>query len=153
MQKPDFPALLPPGMHAKSLQEIYDLAVAPFPDDARRSDLFRKLSVWSEALVAAGVTGTVWIDGSFLTAKPSPGDIDCVIWNPNWRDPAAASVDAQQQVARLLDHATAEAIYDLDLYLETPAADQVFHREAYWRGILGSCHDRVTAKGFAEVTI
>ena len=153
MQKPDFPALLPPGIHAKTLREVYELAVAPFLGDARREELFRKLSVWSEALKAAGVMGKVWIDGSFLTEKPHPGDIDCVIWSPCWINAAAATIDTQQQVARLLDHATAEALYDLDLYLETPAADQVFHREAYWRGILGFCHDRVTAKGFAEVTL
>jgi len=153
MAKADFPSLLPPGMHSMTLQALHSLAVAPFPEDARRSELFQKLSIWANALRAAGVNGKLWLDGSFLTEKTHPGDIDCVLWNPYWTDPAAATDQVQQQVARLLDHASAEALFNLDFYLETPASDQLFHREAYWRGILGFCHDRVTAKGFAEITL
>lgn len=153
MAKSDSPALLPPGMHSLTLQDLHALAVAPFPQDARRSELFQKLSIWANAVKAAGVNGTLWIDGSFLTEKVQPGDIDCVLWNPCWTSPSAATEQAQQQLQRLFDHSTAEALYNLDFYLEVPSPDQVFHREAYWRGILGFCHDRVTAKGFAEITL
>jgi hypothetical protein len=59
----------------------------------------------------------------------------------------------QQQVSHLLDKAVADNLFDLDLYVESPAPDEVFHREAYWRGVLGFSHDRITAKGFAEVNI
>lgn len=153
MPKPDFPALLPPGMHSKSIQDLYDLAVAPFQGNAQREDLFRKFSAWSGSLRAEGVTGVIWIDGSFLTSKPNPSDIDCVVWSPGWGNPAAVTTNSQNTVMQLFDHATAESIFGLDLYVERPAADRVFHREAYWRGILGFCHDRITAKGFAEVIL
>lgn len=153
MAKPDFPALLPPGMHPISMQDLYDLAVLPFPGDSRRDDLFQKLSIWVNAMRTAGVCGQLWLDGSFLTEKVGPGDIDCVMWSPSWVDIALATASNQAQVSLLLDHDHAEARYDLDLYLETPAPDRIFHREAYWRGILGFCHDRVTAKGFAEITL
>ncbi|MCU1717342.1 DUF6932 family protein [Pseudomonas sp. 5P_3.1_Bac2] len=153
MAKPDFPALLTPGIHQMSLQQLLALAVTPFPNDARRTDLSLKLTTWVNALQAAGVTGQLWIDGSFLTEKPNPGDIDCVLWSPAWVSPALVTPNILNQVQQLLDHAHAEAVYNLDFYLETPAPDQIFHREAYWRGILGYCHDRVTAKGFAEITL
>lgn len=153
MAKPDYPALLAPGVHQLSLPQLLALAVTPFPNDAKRAELFNKLTTWANALQAAGLTGQLWLDGSFLTEKPDPGDIDCVLWSPSWVDPTLVTINIQNQVQKLLDHAHAEAVYDLDFYLEMPAPDQIFHREAYWRGILGFCHDRVTAKGFAEITL
>jgi hypothetical protein len=153
MAKPDFPPLLPPGMHPLSLQELHDLAVGPFGADVKRAELFQKFQIWAEAVRAAGISGQLWLDGSFLTEKAEPGDIDCILWNPRWVDDAFDTPETHALLNRLFDHAHAEAMYGLDFYLETPAPDQIFHREAYWRGILGFCHDRTTAKGFAEITL
>ena len=153
MAKTDSPALLAPGMHLLTLQDLEAVAVTPFPGAPRRAELFQGLLLWVGALRAHGLTGTLWIDGSFLTEKECPGDIDCVLWNAAWVDPSAATPEAQHQVAKLLDKASAEALYNLDFYMEHPTPAQVFHREAYWRGILGFCHDRITAKGFAEITL
>lgn len=153
MPKPDFPALLTPGMHSLTIQDLHDLAVAPFPQDQRRAELYKKLCIWAKALQAAGVNGTLWLDGSFLTEKVNPGDVDCILWSPSWSDSVGATEQVKQQVSKLLDRASAKALFDLDFFMESPAPDRVFHREAYWRGILGFCHDRVTAKGFAEITL
>lgn len=153
MAKSDFPALLPPGLHTMTLPQLHALAVAPFPQDPRRQDLFDKLSTWSIAVQSADARGILWLDGSFLTHKSGPDDIDCVLWSPVWATPASATQANQQQLQRLLDQPTAKAIYGLDFYLEMPAPNMVFHREAYWRGVLGFAHDRVTAKGFAEIHI
>lgn len=151
MAKPDFPALLAPGLHTLTLPELRTLAVAPFPLDPRRQDLFNKLSTWVAAVRSADARGILWLDGSSLTRKPGPDDIDCVMWNPTWVGPASATVANQQHLQRLLDRPTARALYGLDFYLEMPAPTEMFHREAYWRGVLGFAHDRVTAKGFAEL--
>ncbi|MFJ3431061.1 DUF6932 family protein [Pseudomonas fragi] len=153
MAKPDFPPLLPPGMHSLSLQQLHDLAVVPFEEDQKRAELFQKLQVWIEAIKASGIGGQLWLDGSFLTEKNEPSDIDCILWSPRWVGDGMDTPETRDRLARLFDHAHAESIYGLDFYLETPAPDQILHREAYWRGILGFCHDRVTAKGFAEITL
>lgn len=154
MAKPDFPPLLQPGMHNISMQQLHALAVAPFPNDQRRQDLYQKLDAWVGALQALSVSATLWLDGSFLTEKAHPGDIDCVIWSPSWANGNANVTAAmQQQVAHLLDQAAADSIFNLDLYLEMPSPNELFHREAYWRGVLGFGHDRISAKGFAEVNI
>lgn len=153
MAKPDFPALLPPGMHSLTLQDLQSLAVARFPQDMQRYDLHHKLTAWAGALLACGVGGTLWLDGSFLTEKPSPEDVDCVLWNPHWVNAASATLANEQQVRHLLDHAAAKNLFRLDLYVEQPAPGVAFHREAYWRGVLGFGHDRMTAKGFAEVNL
>ena len=153
MAKPDFPALLAPGLHTLTLPQLHALAVAPFPQDTRRQDLFDKLTTWAGAVHSAGARGKLWLDGSFLTQKPQPNDIDCVLWSSVWATPNSATPANQQQLQRLLDRPTAKAIYGLDFYLEKPSPDKVFHQEAYWRGVLGFAHDRVTAKGFAELHI
>lgn len=153
MAKPDFPPLLQPGMHRLNVHDLYALAVLPFAEHPRRQNLHDKLCAWIGALQALSVGGTLWLDGSFLTEKSVPGDIDCVLWRPCWRTEDNVTPAMESQVARLLDHATAENIYCLDLYVEAPSGDEIFHREAYWRGVLGFSHDRVTAKGFAEVIL
>ena len=117
MAKPDFPALLQPGVHALTLAGLHAIAVAPFTADVRRQDLFQKLTTWASALRALNVGGILWVDGSFLTEKPGPDDIDCVLWNPGWTGAAAGNPVQQQQVQQLLDRASAEALFELDLYL------------------------------------
>jgi len=150
--KPDYPPLLLPGLHKFTLQELYDLAVRPFADDAQRAVLFQKFRAWESAFSASGVSGKMWVDGSFLTQKPNPDDIDCVLWSPSWIDTANDTSANRATLSRLFDHSSAKTLYGLDLYVEYPAAD-LLHREAYWKGFFGYCHDRVTAKGFAEVNV
>jgi len=153
MAKQDFPALLLPGMHTLTLPGIHALAVAPFPEDARRTGLYNNLLKWTGALTACGLSGTLWLDGSFLTEKPGPSDIDCVLWRPYWLSPTNATPHNEEQVRRLLDRPTAKGLFDLDLYVEVPDQEKLIHRQAYWRGFFGFCHDRATAKGLAEVNI
>lgn len=153
MAKHDHPALLPPGLHRLTLLELHKLAVAPFPEGTRRHLLFDKLATWTAAVNSLNVRGTLWLDGSFLTQKPDPDDIDCVLWNPHWAQTSAPTQAHRQMLQRLFDQPTARAIYGLDFYLELPQSDETFHREAYWRGVLGFAHDRITAKGFAELSL
>nr|GFC78556.1 hypothetical protein [Tanacetum cinerariifolium] len=93
------------GMHPLSLDDLHGLAVAPFGQDAKRADLFQKLVIWAEAVRASGIAGQLWVDGSFLTEKADPGDIDCILWNPRWVDPALNTPEAQDRLSRLFDHA------------------------------------------------
>lgn len=151
--KPDYPPLLAPGLHKLTLQELYDLAVLPFSRDAQRAVLFQKFSLWASEVRASGVGGTMWVDGSFLTQKPSPEDIDCVMWMPRWIDPVKDTPTNNVALSRLFDHSSARALYGLDLYLLVPTDDQLLHAEAYLKGFFGYCHDRTTAKGFAEVNV
>ena len=149
MQKPDFPALLKPGIHTMTMQELYDLAVVPF-NNSRRQLLYQQLSNWQSDLVNnAGVGARLWIDGSFLTEKPEPGDIDCVAWEP-YEKHQNNLIYQQSEFARLFDRRHAETVYNLDLYLEYV---KDLHREAYWSGLMGFARDRRTAKGFAEIVL
>ena len=67
--------LLPPGIHSASLEEL----VQKFGFSSKRQDLIEQgLKPVVERLKALGVRD-VYLNGSFTTSKPSPGDIDAYV--------------------------------------------------------------------------
>lgn len=68
--------VLPPGVHDATLEEIEGRFATP----ARRRQLFLGLKNAVAALQHAGCR-EVLVDGSFVTAKPLPGDFDAC-WDP-----------------------------------------------------------------------
>jgi hypothetical protein len=151
LAKQDFSPILAAGIHKRTLEQIRTEFVSPFPDDGQRLRLFALLEQWVTKLHGLNVVAILWIDGSFVTIKPSPNDIDCVLWNPSFSGPVS---DAQQvEVSRLVDRAVAKAQYGVDLYIELPTAADALHREAYWRGLFGFEHNGKYAKGFVELTV
>lgn len=149
--KVDAPALLEAGIHHVTSHKLKEIAVDAFPTDTRRAELFGKFLAWRDALRLLGVGGVVWVDGSFLTSKHGPDDIDLILWSPSIAMPL--SIAQQQHVGSLLDKVACRAVFDLDVYCEAPLPDDLMHREAYWKGMFGFCHDGRTAKGIAEVVI
>ena len=67
---------LPPGVHAATLAEVETV----FATTPRRRLLFEGLRQALENLARAGVR-RVFIDGSFVTTKANPNDVDgCWVW-------------------------------------------------------------------------
>lgn len=64
-------AVLPPGIHDTTLAEVG----ARFATTPHRKMLFDGFKRMAQALAAAGCR-YVYLDGSFVTAKPHPGDYD-----------------------------------------------------------------------------
>ena len=67
---------LPEGHHTATWEEIED-AFGGSPG-SRRRDLLERLIIWREELRARSVTGILLLDGSFVSAKPVPGDVDAL---------------------------------------------------------------------------
>lgn len=151
MTKQDYSPLWPPGRHKVTLDQFRVTAIERFPFDVRRQELYLKLEAWVHRLRELGVKGVVWIDGSITTEKSAPSDIDCILWNPKTVEPLSADVEAA--LAPLVDKANVDKEFSLDFYLEGPWSGDRFTREAYWSGVFGFCHDRVTAKGFVEIAL
>jgi hypothetical protein len=72
---------LPPGVHETSMAEIEDRLAF----NEHRKRMVQGLKQVVKNLGAAGVN-RVWVDGSFVTNKPEPGDIDGC-WDPAGVDP------------------------------------------------------------------
>jgi hypothetical protein len=73
--------VLPPGIHNATLQEIEQR----FAMNEKRKTLFEGFRRAALALRTAGCQA-IFLDGSFVTDKPEPGDFD-VCWDPGGVDP------------------------------------------------------------------
>ena len=80
--KPEYPPLLSAGLHAKSLEDLKKLCVDPFPDSPTREDIMAGLEAIYERARALGMPGDMWINGSFLTKKTDPNDVDILFLFP-----------------------------------------------------------------------
>ena len=78
-------ALLPEGIHDCSLEELRT-RFGSFEGNDRRPRLWSALSAFVTELKAAGVGAVLLIDGSFVTAKSTPEDIDLILLLPAGHD-------------------------------------------------------------------
>jgi hypothetical protein len=74
--------LLPPGDHEATLAEIQ----ARFCWNYRRREIYRGLEYVAGELVSHSVE-KIWVDGSFVTKKERPRDVDVAYEVPNGADP------------------------------------------------------------------
>lgn len=77
--KREFPPLLPPGFHPMTLMDVHGLCVAPFKLSTTRATIMLGLEAVVDRLRRDGVEGELWVDGSFLTEKIEPEDVDVVM--------------------------------------------------------------------------
>jgi hypothetical protein len=70
--------LLPSGIHLCSLEEI-EVRFGRFQNSDRRPRLFVSLQEFIREVKSAGIALALVINGSFVTAKSSPEDIDLIL--------------------------------------------------------------------------
>lgn len=69
---------LPDGIYDASLQEVEE-SFGRFQSSDRRVTLFHKLREYIRELALWGNVEEILLDGSFVTSKPDPGDIDLIV--------------------------------------------------------------------------
>ncbi|MES2939202.1 MAG: hypothetical protein V4864_16065 [Pseudomonadota bacterium] len=131
--------------------DFFQMTVSAFPGHPRRAALYGLFAGWASRLRNLGIGGSLWLDGSFLTSKTDPDDIDLVLWSPTQGKPL--KLTEQKEVVDLLDHGASKILYRLDLYVEMTTVLTDAKRKAYWMSVFGRCHDGVTPKGIAEVAL
>jgi hypothetical protein len=75
----EYPPLWPQGFHELSLTEVERECVSAFELSTSRRDLMAALQLVIEQLNSKGISGKIWLDGSFVTKKISPKDIDFIL--------------------------------------------------------------------------
>lgn len=88
--------VLPPGIYPATFKEVS----AAFATNAVRRELFDGLLLGAAALAYAGCR-LIYLDGSYVTAKPMPGDYDAC-WEP-------AGVEREKLDAVFFDHSNKRA--------------------------------------------
>lgn len=77
--KPEFPPLLKPGLHRVQTLDLRRLCVEAFPRSGTRPIIMQGLQRLIAILESRRITGELWVDGSFLTEKIDPEDVDIVL--------------------------------------------------------------------------
>ncbi len=70
--------LLPPGVHDCTFEEV-ERSFGGFNRTDRRPVLWEKFSAFHEEARKTGLVVAILINGSFVTAKPDPNDIDIIV--------------------------------------------------------------------------
>jgi hypothetical protein len=156
VDKPDFPGLWPPGLHQLDIGVLRVRCVEEFPSSRSRDTLMTSLE---EAIVRLRISGLcldLWCDGSFVTEKIDPEDIDIV-----------ARVPAQVYTSGTADmrHAIVWFADDdrlnngLDTYVipyhppGSPMHPLTMDREDYWKRHFGTGRDPVIEKGIVALSV
>lgn len=102
--------LLAPGRHELTMDELETLAVQG--RHACRAGLFAELRRLRDQLANDGFVCELWVDGSFLSEKVQPNDIDVLFWayaadlmamDPAVVAPVLSILDGGKQYSPLLD--------------------------------------------------
>ena len=77
--------LTPADGISATIDELYDIFVVPFPESETRSRLFADWTKYNRMLrQELDKDFTQWVDGSFVTQKLNPKDIDIVSFIPSY---------------------------------------------------------------------
>ena len=123
-----------------TLPEMRYLCVDSFVQPQSRLLLFERLSIFLDVVRSTVGSCEVWIDGSFVTTKPNPNDVDILVLLPS------NAVFAESDVLILLHQARTK--YQCDAYI----VENTIELRSYWRGWF--CFDRQErAKGIIQVML
>lgn len=150
----DHPPLLAPGRHNFSVSEFSTRFVFG-PHGEHRFTLFLKLHDLIRQLEKWSIVCELWIDGSYLTEKEIPDDIDgtIVIY---WEDYEALSDDAKSFLDDLTyKFETTKDVLDMFLVFRYPRTDPryLIGDLQEWARQWSVQHDEKWLKGFAVLRI
>jgi hypothetical protein len=76
--KKEYKPILSSGIHYMSVEDVKLFFVDRFPESVRRKMIFDKFLQFLENILRLDIITELWLNGSFVTEKPDPGDIDAV---------------------------------------------------------------------------
>lgn len=117
--------------------ELDSTFVKPFVDKTRREYLLNRFGALTDKFKETGLSAEVWIDGSFSTLKPNPGDIDVIFFVDEVQLNALAA-DKQRIIYELNNRTYSNIRYNCDVFI---VPNQNFNLRSYWRGWFGFSRD------------
>ncbi len=137
--------VLPAGIHACTLAELGQ-RFGLFQLSDRRVRLFEQLRDLAQEEQAAGLALEMFVDGSFTTAKPEPGDIDLVIVLPADYNPG---VELPPFKYNAISKRGIQRRYPFDVFVVTANSTAYFKWVDFYQQIKGS----KLRKGILRVTL
>lgn len=148
---------LTPGIHTYKIDEFERQFVNDFSTSTRRLEIYNNFKKWMDQLIKVLPPRYVWLDGSYLTQKIDPNDIDLVLFY------YPEDIQDQQQATVVKDLiSNISRNYDCDAYLcfsfehwnqqQLQAFPQQNHKimQTYWMGQFGFDRAR-EPKGMVQI--
>lgn len=155
--KSDFPGLLARGFHVYTLDQIRDVCVAPFALSTTRQTIWENLVALVGRFERVGLHCDFWLDGSYVTKKLNPNDLDIVARLPEhvYNEPL------NSDVVRELEWFDSDAPCDLSLDTYhfpdsapgSPLHDVTRERFSYWEDLFSTGRDGTTEKGIIVLRV
>lgn len=125
--------LLPPGTHKLTEEEVEEAFVKPFPTSLRRRRVFRNWTAFRAQIRSLVPVEQEYVDGSFVTDRPNPDDVDVSLWI-RARDLEALNPGPQRALHHLIVNSKH---FDCDAYIvpvctSGDAMYQEFLRHSQW---------------------
>ena len=144
----EFEPILEAGIHDITKDDLSNHFVTPFTNQEKRIKLIERFSYLLEKVEEIGISFEVWINGSFVTKKEEPNDIDVSFFF----DPKAANTlpaDKKLIFQEVANNSFSKYRYNCDVYFLPNDRAEL---RSYWRGWFGFTRTE-KAKGFARITI
>ena len=126
----EFEPLYPAGFHDITLDNLDDIFVVPFAENERRKYLTERFKDFLDKFSEIGISAEIWIDGSYSTHKPEPGDIDIVFFcDPNQLN--TLTPDKHVLISELFNRHLSKIRYNCEVFL---APTDNTNLRSYWRG-------------------
>lgn len=129
----EYDPIYPAGFHDISFENLEDIFVTPFEMSERRQYLTDRFKAYIEKFSDLNLKVEIWLDGSYSTYKPEPGDIDILIVfdadEVNNLPP-----EKHPLLTELFDRKLSKLRYSIDVLL-LPSNNQ--ENRSYWRGWFG----------------
>ena len=149
--------LLPPGLHVVTEQQFRDVFVTPFPAASSRHRLFLRWERHKAAISSIIPIEKQWIDGSFVTDRANPRDIDVVNFI-SADDIDKLTVGQQALLENLVVGHNTRDVWGIDSFLVPVVSDGdprhplTRKQESYWQDLFSRVRDDDSIrKGFLEV--
>jgi hypothetical protein len=147
--------LLEVGLHPMTLDDLDELCVAQFYSSTTREEIFNTLTKLVGNLSKVNIDGDLWIDGSFLTKKTNPADVDVVLVIDN-NAYEQANEEQEQAIKELDSNDWSGGICDSYILVVYDSSDALYwfgeYMRAYWIRQFGFSRGE-DMKGIATVTI
>ena len=108
------------------------MCVNAFPNSETRESIMRGLESVVQKLVEAGICGDLWIDGSFVTGKINPNDVDLLLHiKPDFYD--TATHEQKRIIQWVNENLKGDYLCDSYVMYEYPKGDPQESDYEWWR--------------------
>lgn len=146
----EYSPILSEGFRTISLDELDSLFFDPFAENEWRGHLLQQVKKIINHVIQFGIETEIWIDGSFTTWKPEPGDVDMVFIFDE-QEVSALPGDKLVLFSQLIvNRDKSKTRYSCDIHYFDKKDEE---RRAYYLNLFGTDRSQLNKKGIFKILI